>query len=112
MTYVQVLDRMESEYSSFSPQIRRGAKWILDNPKAVAVTSMRHVASLAKVTPTTMSRAKPRSDSGLWFPPNHLKNQPLGSSPSSPHFGVTHRASWSSRALPAPAKGQRPLDPV
>lgn len=62
MTYGQVLDRMETEYASFSPQIRRGAKWILDNPNAVAVTSMRRVASLAGVTPTTMSRLTKRLD--------------------------------------------------
>ncbi len=31
---------------------------------------------------------------------------------SSSHFGMNHRATWSLRALPAPAKGHRPLDPA
>lgn len=58
----KILQRIELEFESFSPQIRRGAKWILDNPNAVAVTSMRQIARQANVTPTTLIRLAKRLD--------------------------------------------------
>ncbi len=56
MNKAEILDLMEAEFSQFSPQLRRCAKWILDNPNAVAVTSMRQLASSVGVTPTTLVR--------------------------------------------------------
>jgi DNA-binding MurR/RpiR family transcriptional regulator len=56
MKRAEILDLMANEFSQFSPQIQRCAKWILDNPNAVAVTSMRQLASTAGVTPTTLVR--------------------------------------------------------
>ncbi len=41
------------------------------------------------------------------------RRRPAAPPPASrSQFGMTHRVTWSLRALPAPAKGRRPLDPA
>ena len=54
--YNDVLKRLESGYATFSPQLRRAAKWILDNPDTVAFNSVRSIADEIGVTSTTMVR--------------------------------------------------------
>ncbi len=55
-TVQEALERIAHKYPALSAQLKQAAKWILDHPNDVAVTSMRGLASTAGVTPTTMSR--------------------------------------------------------
>ncbi len=55
-TVQEVLERVGQRYPALSAQLKQAAKWILDHPNDVAVNSMRGLASIADVTPTTMSR--------------------------------------------------------
>ena len=50
------LNRLREIYDSLSPQLRRGAKYILDRPDEIAFTSMRQLAHRAEVQPATMVR--------------------------------------------------------
>jgi len=43
-------------YESLPAQLRRAARWIIDNPREVALTSMRAQARAAGVQPATMTR--------------------------------------------------------
>lgn len=52
----QVLDRLSDDYGALSPQLKRAAKYILDNPTEVGIRSMRQLASEAVVPPSTMTR--------------------------------------------------------
>ncbi len=56
----QILASLTQSLSDFSPQMRRAAGRILDNPGAVAVNSMRAMAGAAEVSPPTMLRLAQR----------------------------------------------------
>jgi len=51
-----ILDRITETYRSLSPQLRQAAKYILDNPNEVGVSSMRQLAAEAGVKPNTLVR--------------------------------------------------------
>jgi len=51
-----LLTRLRDVYDSLSPQLQRGAKYILDRPDEIAFTSMRQLAQRAEVQPATMVR--------------------------------------------------------
>lgn len=51
-----LLDRLTKSYPGLSPQIRRAAGYVLENPGEVATLSMRKVAASAGVPPPTMPR--------------------------------------------------------
>jgi DNA-binding MurR/RpiR family transcriptional regulator len=51
-----VLDRLTKSYPALSPQIRKVAGYVLENPGEVATRSMRKVAASAGVPPPTMPR--------------------------------------------------------
>jgi len=59
-TDVDVLERLQSAYSSLSPQLRRGARYLLDQPDDAALRSMRRVAAAADVQPATLVRLAKR----------------------------------------------------
>jgi len=56
----QILRTLSQNLPNLSPQLTRAARIILDNPSAVAVNSMRGLASEAKVSPPTMLRLAQR----------------------------------------------------
>ena len=51
-----LLSRLRALYDSLSPQLQRGARYILDRPDEIAFTSMRQLAQRADVQPATMVR--------------------------------------------------------
>ena len=51
-----LIDRLAVDYPGLSPQLRQAAKFVLDSPAEVAIRSMRQVAALAGVAPSTMLR--------------------------------------------------------
>ncbi len=55
-----VLTRLRSAYGDLSPQLRRGARYLLDQPEDAALRSMRRVAAAADVQPATMVRLAKR----------------------------------------------------
>lgn len=56
MTPTPVLQRLSEALGTMSPQLRRAATYVLDNPSEVAVTSLRAMAEAAEVKPNTMVR--------------------------------------------------------
>ena len=52
----EILDRLPALMPDLSPHMGRVARCVLDNPSEVAVSSMRALASKARVTPPTMVR--------------------------------------------------------
>lgn len=52
----ELVDQLSQAYPKLSPQLQRAAAVILDNPGAVAVDSMRSIATKAGVSPPTMLR--------------------------------------------------------
>ena len=56
LTTAGFLTRLRGVYDSLSPQLQRGAKYILERPDEVAFTSMRQLAQRAGVQPATMVR--------------------------------------------------------
>jgi DNA-binding MurR/RpiR family transcriptional regulator len=57
---LNTLDTMATIMATLGPQMQRAAALILDNPDAVAVYSMRHMAQRAEVSPPTMLRLAQR----------------------------------------------------
>ncbi len=51
-----VMALLESALSTLSPRARTAARYLLDNPNAIAVNSMRQIASAAEVPPNTLVR--------------------------------------------------------
>lgn len=55
-TAAELLTRLRDVYDLLSPQLQRGALYILERPDEVAFTSMRQLAQRADVQPATMVR--------------------------------------------------------
>lgn len=53
---VELLNQLQEICDSLSPQLRRGARYILERPDEIAFTSMRQLARRAGVQPATMVR--------------------------------------------------------
>lgn len=51
-----LIAHMQAELASLSPRIRVAARYLLDNPNEIAVSSMRQVAQAADVPPNTLVR--------------------------------------------------------
>ena len=51
-----VRDHVSQRFGALSPQLKRAARFVLDNPDEVATHSLRHIAREAKLPPTTFSR--------------------------------------------------------
>ena len=51
-----ILGALAAELDGMSPQVRRAAVYLLDNPGEIAVTSMRGIADAAGVKPNTLVR--------------------------------------------------------
>lgn len=51
-----VLNRLLGELSNMSPQLRKAAEYVVDNPTAVGVSSIREIADAAEVKPNTLVR--------------------------------------------------------
>ncbi|MFT5180653.1 MAG: DNA-binding MurR/RpiR family transcriptional regulator [Alphaproteobacteria bacterium] len=56
LTAASFLTGLREVYDSLSPQLQRGAKYILERPDEIAFTSMRQLAQRAGVQPATMVR--------------------------------------------------------
>ncbi len=53
---VQVTERIEAEFPRLSPQLKRAARYVLDSPDDVALSSMRSLAKRADVHPSALVR--------------------------------------------------------
>ena len=51
-----VLELLASELESLAPQTRKAARYLLENPNEIGVSTIRELASLAGVTPNTFVR--------------------------------------------------------
>ena len=51
-----VLDRLTSAYEDLSPQLRKAAQFVLENPNDIGVKSIHEVADAAEVHPNTLVR--------------------------------------------------------
>ncbi len=82
-SFKDLVDQLTRSHPSLSPQVRKAAAYVLENPGDVATLSMRKVAAAAEVPPPTM----PRLSQALGFDTydsfrevyrRHLKEQSLG----------------------------------
>lgn len=82
-SYRDVLDRLSRAHPTLSPQVRKAAGFVLENPGSVATLSMRKVAADAEVPPPTL----PRLAQALGFSTydsfrdvfrNHMQGQSVG----------------------------------
>ncbi len=57
-TYVAtpVLERLSSEWESLTPEAQKAARYVLDNPQEVSVSTVREIAKAARVSPNTVVR--------------------------------------------------------
>ena len=51
-----VLDRLTGALPDLTPELRKAAAWLLENPGEIGVTSMRQIAEAAGVKPNTLVR--------------------------------------------------------
>ncbi|MEL0206157.1 MAG: silent information regulator protein Sir2, partial [Alphaproteobacteria bacterium] len=49
----QVLDRLASELPDLTPEARKAAIYVLENPHDVGVSTVREIAEAARVKPNT-----------------------------------------------------------
>ncbi len=52
----QVLDHLAASFDSLTPELRKAATYVLENPSAIGVSSTREIARAAKVKPNTLVR--------------------------------------------------------
>jgi DNA-binding MurR/RpiR family transcriptional regulator len=52
----QVLERLANELADFTPEARKAATYVLENPLDVGVSTVREIAEAAKVNPNTVMR--------------------------------------------------------
>ena len=53
---LQVLDRLTSEWDSLTPEAQKAARYVLENPSDVGVSTVREIAEAASVKPSTFMR--------------------------------------------------------
>ena len=51
-----VLDRLTEEWESLTQEAQKAARYVLDNPQDVGVSTVRELAEAAKVKPNTVVR--------------------------------------------------------
>lgn len=51
-----VLDRLSSEWEDLTPEARKAAKYVLENPQEVGISTVREIARAAQVNPNTFVR--------------------------------------------------------
>ncbi len=51
-----LLGHLSDNFESFSPQLRKAAQYILENPNDISVSSIREISDAAKVSPNTFVR--------------------------------------------------------
>lgn len=51
-----VLDRLAQEWDSLTPEAQKAARYVLENPRDVGVSTVREIAEAAKVKPNTVVR--------------------------------------------------------
>lgn len=56
VTPENVIAELQASYPSLSPRMRAAARYLLDHPNEIAVTSMRQIAQAAQVPPNTLVR--------------------------------------------------------
>ncbi|MEM8554190.1 MAG: MurR/RpiR family transcriptional regulator [Pseudomonadota bacterium] len=52
----QVLERLSSEWDALSPEAQKAARYVLENPQDVGVSTVREIAEAANVKPNTFVR--------------------------------------------------------
>ncbi len=52
----EVLDRLAGELQELTPEVRKAAAYVLENPNEIGVSSVREIARAAKVKPNTLVR--------------------------------------------------------
>jgi len=52
----QVLDRLTQEWDALTPEAQKAARYVLENPNDVGVSTVREIAEAAKVKPNTFVR--------------------------------------------------------
>ncbi|MEM9348999.1 MAG: MurR/RpiR family transcriptional regulator [Pseudomonadota bacterium] len=53
---LSVLDRLSAEWESLTPEAQKAARYVLENPADVGVSTVREIAQAAKVKPNTVVR--------------------------------------------------------
>jgi len=52
----QVLEHLAASFETLTPELRKAATYVLENPSAIGVSSTREIATAAKVKPNTLVR--------------------------------------------------------
>ncbi|MEQ8602072.1 MAG: MurR/RpiR family transcriptional regulator [Marivibrio sp.] len=52
----EVLERLTAEWESLTPEAQKAARYVLENPREVGVSTVREIAEAAKVKPNTLVR--------------------------------------------------------
>lgn len=66
MSLHDIWQRLELRYDSFSPQLKRAARYVREHPQEVALNSMRTLSSRAGVSPAGMTRLAQALDLENW----------------------------------------------
>ncbi|MFC3723695.1 MurR/RpiR family transcriptional regulator [Neoaquamicrobium sediminum] len=66
MSLQEIWQRIEARYGAFSPQLRRAARFVRENPQDVALHSLRTLSRQAGVSPTSMTRLMQALDIDNW----------------------------------------------
>ena len=53
---MEVLSSLADQLSEFTPELRKAASYVLENPNDVSVSSIREIATAANVKPNTLVR--------------------------------------------------------
>lgn len=85
-----LLDELSKRHASFTPQLRRASKYILDHPLEVGVTSIRALANMADVTPNTLVRLAKE----LGYAGYSEFREPFRRSLREGHQSIPDRARW------------------
>ena len=85
-----ILSRLEQDIDSFSPELKKAAAYVIDNPNDIGVSSIREISDSANVTPNTYVRLA----KSIGFDGYEELRAPFREQLRSSNINFTDRARW------------------
>ena len=103
-----VLDRLTEEWDALTPEAQKAARYVLENPNSVGVSTVREIAEYANVKPNTFVRLARQ----IGYEGYDDFREPFREAIRTGHMGFPDRARWLQGIAASGALGQLFADQV
>lgn len=105
---LSVLQRLSAEWEALTPEAQKAARYVLENPNSVGVSTVREIAKFAQVKPNTFVRMARQ----IGFEGYEDFREPFREAIRQGHWGYPDRARWLQGVAAEGALGQLFADQV